>query len=384
MKTGGAAVVKDAFTAGFAVKASFTTTGPLSCGQERPRARTAIMGIRSAFSDLFGLRCPVASAPMAGVAGGALAAAVSSSGGLGLVGGGYATDLDWLAHQLDTVIGRIGATSATGTANATDTEVSPTTAPPWGVGLITWKASRAALDLVLTYQPDAVMLSFGTPDRFAAAVKESGARLICQVTTLAEALQALEAEADVIVAQGTEAGGHGGSRSTLPLVSAVVEAAPNTPVLAAGGIVDGRGLAAALMLGAQGALIGTRMQATHESLAPPGIKARLTEATGDDTVRTRLFDVVRGLDWPAGYTGRSVENQFLRQWRGHGDALAGDRAQRQAFQAAQDRGDPENAIVWAGEGVDLITDVRSAGDVVTEIAGQAEQLLRSAPQRWLG
>ncbi len=343
------------------------------------------MGIRSAFSDLFGLRCPVASAPMAGVAGGALAAAVSTSGGLGLVGGGYATDLDWLAYQLDTVTGRIGATSATGTATATDTdtEVTTTAAPPWGLGLITWKASRAALDLALTYQPDAVMLSFGAPDRFAAAVKEAGARLICQVTTLAEARQALEVEADVIVAQGTEAGGHGGSRSTLPLVSAVVEAAPNTPVLAAGGIVDGRGLAAVLMLGAQGALIGTRMQATHESLAPPGIKARLTGAAGDDTVRTRLFDVARGLDWPAGYTGRSLENQFLRQWRGHDDALAGDRAQRQAFQAAQDRGDPENAIVWAGEAIDLITDVRSAGDLVTEIAGQAEQLLRSAPQRWL-
>src|SRR5215471_2270353 len=132
--------------------------------------------------------------------------------------------------------------------------------------------------------------------------------------------------ADIIVAQGTEAGGHGGGRSTLPLVPAVVDivvnSGRNVPVVAAGGISDGRGLAAALMLGADGVLMGTRFLAATESLAVPSAKTRVVAASGDNTLPTAVFDIVRGYRWPAEYRGRALTNRFSEFWHGREAALA--------------------------------------------------------------
>ncbi|MDR2984636.1 MAG: nitronate monooxygenase, partial [Nocardiopsaceae bacterium] len=205
------------------------------------------MTLHTPFTNIFSLRHPIALAPMGSSAGGALAAAVSNAGGLGLVGGGRGNP-GWLDRELQIV------------AERTD--------QPWGVGFLSWAADPRAVEQALTYQPRAVMLSFGDPEPFLGAIREAGATLIMQVTDLNEARQALAAGADVIVAQGTEAGGHGGGRgrSTLSFVPIVADLAAPTPVLAAGGIADGRGLAAALVLGAAGALIGTRFQATPEAL----------------------------------------------------------------------------------------------------------------------
>ena len=209
------------------------------------------MTLSTAFTTMFSLRHPIALAPMAGTAGGALAAAVSNGGGLGLLGGGLG-DRAWLDRELPIV--------AEGTGQ------------PWGVGFLSWAADVATVQAALRYRPGAVMLSFGDHRPFTGPIRQAGAALIIQVTDLEEARQAVDLGADVIVAQGTEAGGHGGSRgwSTLPFVPVVVDLAAPTPVLAAGGIADGRGVAAALALGAAGALIGTRFQATAESLAGPG------------------------------------------------------------------------------------------------------------------
>lgn len=320
------------------------------------------MAIISAFTRLFGLEHPVALAPMGAVSGGHLAAAVSNAGGLGLVGGGYG-DPEWMKPQLSLV--------------------SEETRRPWGAGLITWRASHELLDLILSYGPSAVMLSFGDPAPYAAAIKSAGARLICQVTDLQEAREAVACGADVIVAQGTEAGGHGGGRSTLPLVPAVVDAVEPIPVLAAGGIADGRGLAAALMLGAQGALVGTRFYASDEALGHHLAKRRLVEASGEQTERTRVFDAARGLAWPAEYTGRALDNAFLRRWRGREDELRDNQTEQRAFRDAVAGGDLETAMVWASEGIDLISDLEPAGDLVTEISGEAEKLLGTASTRWL-
>ena len=169
---------------------------------------------------------------------------------------------------------------------------------PWGVGLITWAASEEAVRLALSYRPAAVFLSFGDPAPYAALVRQAGVRLICQVQDVAGARQAVAAEADVIVAQGTEAGGHGNRRSTLPLVPAVANAVAPVPVLTAGGITDGRGVAAALMLGAQGVVLGTRFCAAPEALYPDWAKKQLVAGGGDETSRSRVFDIARGLDWP--------------------------------------------------------------------------------------
>src|SRR6185312_1205076 len=134
-------------------------------------------------------------------------------------------------------------------------------------------------------------------------------KIICQVQTLAQAKEAAAAGADIIIAQGRDAGGHSGTtRGTIGLVPAVVDAVAPVPVVAAGGIADGRGVAAALALGAVGALIGTRFCATKEALVRPAAKQRILRAKARDTVRTRIFDEVVGIDWPAAFNARVLRN----------------------------------------------------------------------------
>lgn len=311
--------------------------------------------IATGLTAMFGLRFPIVLAPMGAVSGGALAAAVSNAGGLGLLGGGYG-DGAWLRKELALVQAQ--------------------TVHPWGVGFITWSVSRAVVDLALEHGPDAVMLSFGDPAPYAAAIRQSGAKLICQVQDLDGARRAVDVGADVIVAQGTEGGGHGGHRATLPFVPAVADLVSPTPVVAAGGIADGRGLAAALMLGAQGALLGTRFYASKEALGRDEAKRRIVEARGDQTARTRVFDVVRRLPWPQEFPGRAVRNAFFDRWHGREKELDGASAEHAAYRDATARGDFDTAMVWAGEAVDLIREVEAAGALVERIGAEAAAALR--------
>jgi len=318
------------------------------------------VSIRTALTKELGLEYPIVSAPMGSVAGGSLAAAISKAGALGLVGGAYG-DLDWLRTELSK-------------ARSESTR-------PWGVGLITWHATREAVELALSYEPHAFMLSFGDPRPFVPAIKEAGCALICQVQDVEDGKAAKAAGADVIVAQGTEAGGHGADRSTLPLVPAVVDAVAPTPVLAAGGIADGRGLAAALMLGAQGALMGTHFYAAIEALGHESAKERIAAAKGRDTERTRVFDVVRQHAWPRPHTGRAIRNRFMERWGRREEDL--DEAldeELPKFRAAVRDGDFDTAMVWAGEGVDLISDVAPAGELVRRIGVETEACLRHASE----
>jgi nitronate monooxygenase len=320
--------------------------------------------IETRLTRMFGLQYPIVLAPMGGVSGGRLAAAVSNAGGLGLVGGGYG-DAAWLRHEL--------------------ARVKKETAQPWGVGFITWSVDRSLVELALQYQPHALMLSFGDPKPYADLVRSSGCKLICQVQDLQGACIAQEAGADLIVAQGSEAGGHGASRATLPLVPAVVDAVAPTPVLAAGGIADGRGLAAALMLGAQGALIGTRFYASVEALGPDLAKQRIVQARGDQTARTRVFDIVRKLGWPQANTGRALRNRFLERWDGRESELAAALGEEQAaYSSAARDADFDTAVVWAGEAVDLIKDVERAATLVARIGAEASVQLSSGFRMVMG
>jgi nitronate monooxygenase len=319
-----------------------------------------VVSIRTKLTERFNLEYPIVSAPMGSVAGGHLAAAVSNAGALGLVGGGYG-DAEWLRTELSTA--------------RSETE------RPLGVGLITWHARREILDLTLSYEPHAFMLSFGDPAPFVPAIKEAGCTLICQVQEVEEGLAARAAGADIIVAQGSEAGGHGAERSTLPLVAAVVDALAPTPVLAAGGIADGRGLAAALMLGAHGALMGTRFYAATEALAHQSAKERIVAAKGGHTKRTRIFDIVRQHAWPKPYTGRAIGNNFMEVWEGREDELrAALDEEIPAFRAATREGDYDRAMIWAGEGVDVISEVAPAGELVRGIGAQSEACVRQASE----
>ncbi|MBO0893582.1 MAG: nitronate monooxygenase [Acidimicrobiales bacterium] len=315
------------------------------------------MALGTTFTELFGVSHPIALAPMASASGGELAAAVSNGGGLGLVGGGRG-DPRWLEREL-----RI---------------VTEKTDKPWGIGFLSWLAGREAVEQALEYQPHAVLVSFGDPRPLAEPVLERGVRLIVQVTDLDEAKEAVALGADVVVAQGTEGGGHGGGRSTLSFVPVVADLAAPKPVLAAGGIADGRGLAAALVLGAAGALLGTRFEVTPEALVAKEVRSAIIAANGDDTERSRVLDIARGTPWPARYPGRSLHNPFLKQWRGREEELERDEATKAEFRQAADRGDPAVLPVWASQAVDLITEAVPAADLVGALVAEAEAALTGA------
>jgi nitronate monooxygenase len=322
------------------------------------------MAIRTALTEAFGLEYPIVLAPMGpgssvgGVGGGQLAAAVSNAGGLGLVGGGYG-DPDWVRTQLALV--------------------QDETERPWGIGLITWYITHEVVDLALRFHPAAVLLSFGDIRPFVPAIKAAGCTLLCQIQEVEAAREAVAAGADIIVAQGSEAGGHSGSRATLPLVPAVVDAVAPVTVLAAGGIADGRGLAAALMLAAQGVMMGTRFSAATESLTHERAKARIVAARAADTTETRVVDIVRGYpSWPEPYTARVVRNEFCERWHGREDALAAAlETETPAYQRAFQDGDCDTAAIFAGEAVDLIDAVVPAGELVQRIGTEAEARLRA-------
>ncbi len=199
-----------------------------------------------------------------------------------------------------------------------------------------------------------------------------------RVTDLAEAREAIAVGADVIVAQGTEAGGHGGGRSTLPFVPVVVDLAASTPVLAAGGIADGRGVAAALALGAAGAMLGTRFLAALEALVTPSVTKAILEGNGEDTERSRVSDIARGSTWPSKYGARTLRNAFFDRWRGREDQLAADSAAQEAYQEAVARGDLPREPVRASEAIDLITELSPAADLVGALAAQAVEALARA------
>lgn len=310
--------------------------------------------ITTPLTRLLDIRHPLLLGPMAVVAGGQLAAAVSNAGGFGLVGGGYG-QTEWLQRELALVAAQ--------------------TTRPWGAGLITWSATPEKLRILLDARPTAILLSFGDPRPFAPAIKAAGCKLLCQVQDLAGATLACEAGADVIVAQGTEGGGHGGKRSSLPFIPAVVDAVGSIPVVAAGGIADGRGLAAVLALGAQGAMLGTRFYASREAVGTEAAKAFIATRSGDDTRRTSVFDVARGYAWPEGVTGRAIRNPFVERWHGREQALADDERERKAFLESVKNNDYDASMVWAGEDIDLIRSIDPASVIVDRIVAQAEEAI---------
>lgn len=319
------------------------------------------MPLTTSATKRLGVVHPIVLAPMAGVAGGELAAAVSRAGGLGMIGGGYG-DRAWLTDQF---------------ARAAGARV--------GCGFITWSLAQRPelLDLALEQEPVAVMLSFGDPAPFAEAVRASGALLVCQIQDRRQAEHALGLGADVLVAQGTEAGGHGyGTRGTMTLVPEIVDLVAahgsGTPVLAAGGIADGRGLAASLMLGADGALMGTRYYAAAEALSTAEARARVTAATGDEICRTTVYDVLRDLAWPDGHTMSVLRNDLTARWDGaeaelrrHLDRVRGE------YRAATAAHDYAVANVTAGQAVGLVRSTAPAAELTAAVVRQAEAVLVS-------
>jgi nitronate monooxygenase len=305
------------------------------------------------------VRHPIVSAPMAFAAGGALAAAVTRAGGFGIIGGGYG-DPAWLDEQFAAAQGeRVG------------------------VGFITWslRKSPSILTGVLRHRPAAVMLSFGDPRPFAGEIRDAGALLVCQCQDMEHVMDAVDVDADIVVAQGAEAGGHGALRGLSTFVPEAADFlakhAPETLLLAAGGIADGRGLAAALVLGADGALVGTRLWASNEALVKPRHHQKILETSGDGTLRTRVPDIARQLPWPRGFTARIARNAFTERWHGREDELERAAAvEAPKYRQAVEAGDPDAAAVWFGEAAGLVDAIEPAAQIVERMAAQAAMRLQ--------
>lgn len=338
--------------------AGFDMAGKLPGVAAGPAVRPILPDmLRTRLCEVLSVEVPILNAPMGGgVAGGRLAAAVSAAGGFGLIGGQSAAGAEWLREQIEL------ARSLTGR--------------PFGVGFISHLPPTARLvDVALEAGVRALCHSFVDPAPFVRRAREAGALVIAQVQSVVLARRAVDAGVDVIVAQGTEAGGHTGRVATLPLVPAVLDIAGAIPVVAAGGIADARGIAAALVLGADGVLLGTRFVATEESGGRPSVRRRIVEATADDTVLTDVFDLAQGLPWPPGVAGRTLRTAFTEAWHGRQAELrAWTSAQRAAHRAAAEA-DDALADAYAGQAAGLVAAVESAGEVVRRLAAETEAWL---------
>lgn len=314
--------------------------------------------MRTWLMDRLRLEVPVVCAPMAGVAGGALAAAVSHAGALGMVGVGATATPEWIAREC---------------------QVAAAGGAPFGVGLQAWALEHhpGQVDAVLAAGPVLVSVSYGPYAKHLARLQRAGLTVATTVGNLAEARAAEDAGIDVIVARGSEGGGHGRNHvGTLPLLQSVLDAVA-VPVLAAGGIGTSRGLAAVVAAGAAGAWAGTAFLTATEAMTSPAARARLIAASDTDTVYTRVFDIGVRAGWPPEFGERALRNAFSDRWTGHEDDLVRDAAAIQQMTQAREREDYDTACLDAGQGVAILRRELSAMDVVREFA-QAAALLRGA------
>lgn len=287
-----------------------------------------------------------------------LVAAVSEAGGLGILG-----------------VSRLEPDEITAAA----AEIRTRTHRPFGLNLLLFESAES-VDAVLATRPAVFSTAWPSPEQDLREIfdraHEAGAVVVHMVPTLADAVSAAEAGADVIVAQGTEGGGHVGLMASIVIVPLVARAVAPVPVLAAGGFADGAGLAAALALGAEGVLLGTRFLATEEAPVSDAYKSALVASDGHETLLSEVPDLLAGLIWPGAH-GRVLRNRLIERWTAREGQL---RARREELLAqalrARAQGDTEEAVVWSGQSAALVDRVEPAGVVVERIVREAEEILR--------
>ena len=318
-------------------------------GSTSPRATSAWNSsdmTRDDFLSMFGLRAPIVNAPMGGVAGGRLAAAVSQAGGLGMIGMGSGGTRERLQAELTYV--------------PSGTRV--------GIGLVDWVAAHRPelLDLALAASPALLAVSFGEEFTWVERAHRHGVPTAVQVADLASASSALEAGADVLVARGLEGGGHGRPlHDRDELLRAIVELTAR-PVLAAGAIATAADVEHVLELGASGAWVGTAFAATTESLSTPGERRALFAAAGDDTTLTSSFDRAAGHAWPPDIPERVIANAFTNRWHQDGPGLDVEAAAEELARGVADD-DPQWRPVNAGLGVGRLRREQSAAQVLRDL-----------------
>lgn len=294
-----------------------------------------------------------------GHTGGDLVGHVSRAGGLGVIGASFVAPEE-VAAMVDRARG--------------------ITDRPIGINLLL-HATEDRVDEVLGYEPAVFSTAWPRADQDLTAIfaraHERGAKVMHMTPTLSDAERAAEAGADVIIAQGTEGGGHVGLMGTSVIVPLVARAVAPLPVLAAGGIADGAGLAAALALGAAGALLGTRFLATEEAPIEPYLKEAIVRSDGHDTLITTLADTLSGRDWPGAYD-RIARTRFVEQWLAREPELRQHRDEVwESLEGADKSGDVDNMLIWYGQSAGLIESVLPAEKVVQQIVCEAEEILRT-------
>ncbi|HEV7360883.1 MAG TPA: nitronate monooxygenase [Mycobacterium sp.] len=245
----------------------------------------------------------------------------------------------------------------------------------FGIGLVDWVMRNEAglLDDALAARPVLLSVSFGTDWSWVAKANEAGIPTVTQVYDALGARAAVDAGVDILVARGSEGGGHGDTKlGTLPLLDDVLDAV-SVPVLAGGGIASARSLAAVLAAGASGAWVGTRLAACPEALTGDASRQALIAARSTDTAITRAFDVAKGLPWPARFPARVLTNDFVARWTGNEDALDAPACDELAAAIAAD--DRRIAPVDAGQGVGMIRDDASVAEVIDGMCTGAQRLL---------
>lgn len=311
--------------------------------------------LRTALCPALGIRHPICQAGMANYTSPTLVATVSAAGGLGVHGG--------LGRTADEVRQLCRETRA----------LLPHA--PFGINHVIARIDEEAFAASLAEGVPVISLSWGDPGPWAARARAAGARVIAQVTRAAEVLIARAAGVVALVAQGTEGGGHSGFVPLAELLPAVVATAGRLPVLAAGGIAEGAGLAAALARGAAGAWIGTRFLATPEAPISPAWKRAILAARAGETIHTAAFDQLWGQPWP-GARVRAIRNDFTAAWDGREAALAAqhETVQRAVWRAERDD-DARLFALMAGTGVGAIDDIRPAGAIVGTLVAEAETII---------
>ena len=315
--------------------------------------------INTRFCSLLEIRHPIALGGMGGGATGApLVAAVSNSGGLGILGTS-GMDRAKLKSEVEAI------------RRATD--------KPFGINHLLFEVDEERFSVTLETKPAVASFAWARAEQdlrgYFDRAHQAGCKVMYMGGEVPETVRAAEAGADIIVAQGTEAGGHVVWMASMPLIPMVVDAVAPLPVLAAGGFADGRGLAAALALGADGILVGTRLLATHESPLHPNFKQAIVRSDGHDTVLTEIPDLASGRVWP-GAMSRVLRNDFIERWAGREWAVRRDqRAIAQAVAEARKRGDADNAPLFIGQDAGLIDAIKSAAEIVESMVSEAEQII---------
>ncbi len=317
--------------------------------------------LRTPLRELLGIRVPLIQAGMSVYTSPGLAAAVSNAGALGSLGA-WRRAADQLRSDL--------------------VELREATDRPFAVNHVVPDLDPAAFEITLDARPSLVSFALDDAGELMQRVHDVGSLVMQQVTTVPQAEAAAENGADVIIAQGHEAGGYGGAITTLTLVPQVVDAVAPIPVVAAGGIADGRGLAAALMLGAAGANLGTRFLASREAPIGEGWKRAIVDAGSDGWSQLDFWNDAFPTPGVDGYGTRvrALRTDFTERWNARRDELRRDPAALLAeLEAAGEAGTLDELIVVGGQSAGLIEGVLPAAEIVETIAAEAAALLARAP-----